>query len=44
MGSTSDAQIQPGSEREHMDSLIRRKGDNMPAAMMYVRLVHLLDE
>lgn len=34
----------PGSDREHIESLIRSKGYKMPAGMMYVRLVHLLDE
>ena len=34
----------PGSDREHIEGLIRGKGYKMPAGMMYVRLVHLLDE
>ena len=34
----------PGSDREHIEALIRSKGYKMPAGMMYVRLVHLLDE
>jgi len=33
----------PGSDREHMEALILSKGYKMPAGMMYVRLVHLLD-
>ena len=33
-----------GSDREHIEALIRAKGYKMPAGMMYVRLVHLLDE
>jgi hypothetical protein len=33
----------PGSDREHIESLIRAKGYKMPAGMVYVRLVHLLD-
>jgi hypothetical protein len=33
----------PGSDREHIEALIRSKGYKMPAGMMYVRLVHLLD-
>jgi hypothetical protein len=37
------AQTRPGSDREHIEALIRAKGYKMPAAMMYVRLVHLLD-
>jgi hypothetical protein len=32
-----------GSDREHIDALIRAKGYKIPANMMYVRLVHLLD-
>ncbi|HXO61414.1 MAG TPA: hypothetical protein VN850_06330 [Candidatus Acidoferrales bacterium] len=32
-----------GSDREHIDALIREKGYKIPADMMYVRLVHLLD-
>jgi len=38
------AQTRPGSDREHIETLIRSKGYKMPAGMMYVRLVHLLDE
>ncbi len=40
----NDAEIQPGSDRDHIEALIRAKGHKMPAGMMYVRLVHLLDE
>jgi len=32
-----------GSDREHIDALVRAKGYKIPADMMYVRLVHLLD-
>jgi hypothetical protein len=32
-----------GSDREHIDALIRAKGYKIPENMMYVRLVHLLD-
>lgn len=39
-----DAETQTGSDRQHIEELIRSKGFNMPAGMMYVRLVHLLDE
>ena len=39
-----DAETQKGSDRQHIEDLIRSKGFNMPAGMMYVRLVHLLDE
>jgi hypothetical protein len=38
-----DAETQKGSDR-HIEDLIRSKGFNMPAGMMYIRLVHLLDE
>jgi hypothetical protein len=33
----------PGSDREHIESLLRAKGYKMPAGMVYIRLVHLLD-
>jgi len=33
-----------GSDREHIEALIRAKGYKMPAGMMYLRLVHLLDQ
>jgi hypothetical protein len=36
-------QSKGGSDREHVETLIRSKGYKMPAGMMYVRLVHLLD-
>jgi hypothetical protein len=39
-----DAETQKGSDRQHIEELIRSKGFNMPAGMMYIRLVHLLDE
>jgi hypothetical protein len=39
-----DAETQRGSDRQHIEGLIRSKGFTMPAGMMYVRLVHLLDE
>jgi len=42
--SSSDAKDEPGSDSEHIKSLIRAKGYRMPAAMMKVRLVHLLDD
>jgi hypothetical protein len=38
------AATQAGSDREHIEALIRAKGYKMPAGMMDVRLVHLLDE
>ena len=37
-------EMRPGSDREHIEALIRSKGYKMPAGMMYVRFVHLLDE
>ena len=37
-------QMRPGSDREHIEALLRAKGYQMPVNMMYVRLVHLLDE
>jgi hypothetical protein len=39
-----DAETQRGSDRQHIEELIRSKGFHMPSGMMYVRLVHLLDE
>jgi hypothetical protein len=41
---TRDATTQSGSDREHIEAMVRAKGYRMPEAMMYVRLVHLLDE
>jgi hypothetical protein len=38
-----DAQTRPGSDREHIQAIISAKGYKMPAGMMDVRLVHLLD-
>jgi hypothetical protein len=38
------AATESGSDREHIEALIRAKGYKMPAGMMYLRLVHLLDE
>ena len=39
-----DAEMRRGSDIEHILALIRAKGYTMPEGMMYVRLVHLLDE
>ncbi len=39
-----DAPSESGSDREHIEALMRAKGYRMPDAMMYVRLVHLLDK
>jgi len=33
-----------GSDREHVETLIRDHGFQLPAGMAYLRLVHLLDE
>jgi hypothetical protein len=41
--SANDEKITPGSDAEHIKALIRARGYKMPAGMMYVRLVHLLD-
>jgi hypothetical protein len=41
---SSTFNIDAGSDREHIEALIRAKGYKMPAGMMYVRLVHLLDD
>jgi hypothetical protein len=39
-----DETAKPGSDREHITALIQSKGYKSPEGMMYVRLVHLLDE
>jgi hypothetical protein len=41
--SANNAPITAGSDVEHVQALIGAKRYNMPAGMMYVRLVHLLD-
>jgi hypothetical protein len=41
---SKDEQTRQGSDRQHIEELIRSKGFSMPAGMMYLRLVHLLDE
>jgi len=41
---SANAETRSGSDREHIESLIRLKGYKMPAGMMYVRFVHLLDQ
>ena len=41
---SNDAKQKPGSDGEHIRALIRAKGYKLPAGMMCVRLVHLLDE
>lgn len=40
---SSNEKIRSGSDREHIEALIRAKGYKMPPGMMYIRLVHLLD-
>jgi hypothetical protein len=40
----NDAETRSGSDREHIEALLRAKGYKTPAGMMYVRLVHLLDQ
>jgi hypothetical protein len=40
----TNERITPGSDEQHIQSLIHRKGFKLPAGMMSVRLVHLLDE
>lgn len=40
----SDAKSKPGSDGEHIRALIHAKGYKLPAGMMSVRLVHLLDD
>ncbi len=39
-----NAETKPGSDVEHILARIRAHGYHMPDGMMYVRLVHLLDE
>ena len=38
-----DEPMKPGSDREAVERILKSKGYKMPAGMMYVRLVHLLD-
>ena len=40
----NDEKFDVGSDREHIESMIQNKGYSMPSGMMYVRLVHLLDD
>jgi hypothetical protein len=40
----NDDNVTAGSDTEHIKALIRAHGYKMPAGMMYVRLVHLLNE
>lgn len=39
-----DTPTRAGSDREHVEALVRSHGYSMPAGMANVRLVHLLDE
>lgn len=39
-----NADVKPDGDVEHIQALIESKGYQLPDAMMYVRLVHLLDE
>ncbi|HKW26018.1 MAG TPA: hypothetical protein VJN48_09555 [Terriglobales bacterium] len=39
----ADEKSTPGSDLEHIQALVRAKGYKLPAGMMSVRLVHLLD-
>ena len=41
---SKETAIDAGSDREHIEAMIKAKGYNLPAGMMYVRFVHLLDE
>lgn len=41
---SKDEATRAGSDRQHVETLIRNHGYSMPAGMAYVRLVHLLDE
>ena len=40
----NDEKFDVGSDREHIDTMVHNKGYTMPSGMIYVRLVHLLDE
>jgi hypothetical protein len=41
---TKDSRPKPGSDSEHVETLLRAKGYRMPEGTMSVRFVHLLDE
>lgn len=41
---SKDESTRAGSDRQHVETLVRNHGYSMPAGMAYVRLVHLLDE
>jgi hypothetical protein len=40
---SGEEKTRAGSDREHVEALIRSKGFKMPSGMAYVRLVHLVD-
>jgi hypothetical protein len=40
----NDAETRAGSDDEHIEALICAKGYKMPAGMIYMRVVHLLDD
>ena len=40
---SKNEKIDQGSDREHIEALLRAKKYNMPSSMAYVRFVHLLD-
>ena len=40
----NEAETQPGSDLERIEALVQAKRYKLPAGMMSVRLVHLLDE
>jgi hypothetical protein len=40
---SNNEKMEPGSDREHIEALIQAKQYRMPAGMVYVRFVHLLD-
>jgi hypothetical protein len=41
---SNDVREKPGSDGEHIEALLRAKGYRLPAGMICVRLVHLLDK
>lgn len=41
---SKDEPTRAGSDREHVEALVRKHGYRMPDGMAYLRLVHLLDE
>lgn len=41
---SKDESTRAGSDRQHVETLVRNHGYSMPVGMAYVRLVHLLDD